>query len=132
MQFERAKVASQTEQMVNYLVRNNLIEIDKTERVGLEKRLARIVLQYITEYEQLDDDTYRFLAEHDLLPDDYYKRVLNNLAKEAELPLGSDALDELNKDIEAFLWDDDAIIELFADSRELVAAVTPYLKAMKR
>jgi hypothetical protein len=132
VQFDRAKVASQTEQMVNYLVRNNLIEIDKTERVGLEKRLARIVLRYITEYEQLDDDTYRFLAEHDLLPDDYYKRVLNNLAKEAELPLGSDALDELNKDIEAFLWDDDAIIELFADSRELVAAVTPYLKAMKR
>lgn len=132
MHFERFKVQGQIERMVAMLIRDGHIELSKNAYVGLEKRLARIVSRYIDQYETIDEKTYKILAQHDVHPDEFYKRIFRKVAEDEKFPIESDALDTLNVEIEQALWDDDDIDEIFSDSLQLVAAITPYLKAMKR
>lgn len=130
MKLHRSKVKAQVQRMMDKLVREEHIEVLSTSRTTLENRIARIVTRYIEEYEELEDKAYRFLGENDMDVDPYFKRVLHNLAKQDEVLLGSDALDQLNADIEALLWDDEGVVELYVEDRELVALVNPFLKAM--
>lgn len=129
--FQLMKVDQEVKNLVDKMVREKHIEIEPGGRDKVEKRLARIVKQYIVEYDELDTEAYKFLADHDM-DTDYYKRVMYNLAKDKDFPMGSEALDQMNKDFEAALWDEDSVVDLFVDSRELVAIVTPHLKAMRK
>ncbi len=130
MRFARHKVTVQMRLMLEHLVREGLIEIPIQATSKLREGLERIVERYIEQFEQLEDDTLIFLGKHQLDKEKYYKRVFQNLAEERKLPISDDVFDHLNAQIQEYLWNAEAVEEIFADERQLVAMVTPFLKAM--
>lgn len=130
MRFDRSRVSTQVQLIVDDLVKQNLVEVLAAQRPDLCKRIERIINNYITRYDELEDKIREFLIAHNLDEEEYGRRVRRNLSKDEELPIFGDAYDYLNEQIESFLWDADEVEEIFANKQELVAAITPHLKAM--
>lgn len=130
MRFDPNRVPTQTQLMLEKLVKDGAIDASAIQQAQLAKGIVRLLNQYIQQVQVLDDDALQMIVKLDLDEEKYKHRVFKNLAKESEIPIFGDALDALNASIEAYLWDSDDVEEIFADSRQLVALITPFLKAM--
>jgi len=130
MRFELSSVPVQSGLIVDKLLQNELIEIIPSMRGKLCKSVERILENYIKTFAVLEDQALRFLVDNQLDEDNFRRRVLKNLAKEGNFPIFGEALDYLNLQIEELLLEHEAVEEVFAESRQLVAAITPHLKTM--
>ena len=130
MRFEKHKVSVQVNLMVERMIRDELIEVSLQVRSKFRMGIEQILYRYIDQFAQLEDSVQAFLVDHDLDDERYLKRVLKNLAKEEGLAIFGDALDHLNLLIQQYCWDSDDVDEIFADERQFVAVVTPFLKVI--
>lgn len=129
MFFKVDKIPTQSSFLIEKLIRDELLDVRTSQRSKVANGIARLIERYALDFIELDNEVDRFLGEHQM-DRQYRKRVTENLSKEKDFPIGETALDHLNEQIEEFFLESDTVDDVYADTRQLVAAVTPFLKAM--
>ena len=130
MRFLQSRVAPQVELLVDRLIKEQHIAIEPESRDDLCKQISKLIYRYIEQVDALEERVQKFLIENDLDEDSYRYRIRKNMADESNLPILDAAFDYLNAQLEAILWENEDVEDIFVDTRQLVALVTPHLKMM--
>ena len=130
MRFEARRVPSQAQQMLTELKKEGHAEIRPHALSKVSEKIEEMMLRYIERFDDLQDEVKRVMAQKNIDDAKAFRTAVEMLATSKGFPVYDAAFAHLNKEIEEILWDSEDVEELYADSNQLAAVVTPYLKAM--
>jgi hypothetical protein len=132
MRLKLNEIHFQTQSLVESMVRKGLIDIAGPSQPALIGRIERLLEHYDEQVSELEEEASSLVGGFGMDEERMQYKAFKSLARDAELPIGSDALEYLIKKIEDLLWDDEDVDEIYAEPRQLVAAINPFLKQMSR
>lgn len=133
MRINKSQVSQQCELMVGRLIREKHLDIPMTSRTKVIRDIEGVVRSYLRELSEIEEEARAILLENDIYNDPAaFRRAVGMITEKRDFPIGEEAIRFLNRKIQAFLWDSDAIEEIYSDEPQLVQCVGKYLSAMTR
>ena len=118
MKIYRKVIPKIAKDVIRTLLANRMIEVEDGHRDEAELDIAGVLVEYMNEVEQINNDAHEALQRHNLSIE-HLGRVKRSLAGTRKVIMGEDALDHvLNRMLEG-LFDSKHIEEIFGEDHEM-------------